>query len=55
MRVHHIQNVKTAINYLTDVRKVQYEEREGGRREGGREGRREARMEGSKDEKCLVK
>ena len=43
MRVHHIQNVKTAINYLTDVRKVQYEER----REGGREG--------SKDEKCLVK
>lgn len=22
MRVHHIQNVKTAINYLTDVRKV---------------------------------
>ena len=38
MRVHHIQNVKTAINYLTDVRKVQYEERrEGGREEGGRE------------------
>ena len=33
MRVHHIQNVKTAINYLTDVRKVQYEERE---REEGR-------------------
>ena len=24
MRVHHIQNVKTAINYLTDVRKVRY-------------------------------
>ena len=45
MRVHHIQNVKTAINYLTDVRKVQYEERE--REEGGREG--------TKDEKCLVK
>ena len=46
MRVHHIQNVKTAINYLTDVRKVQYEEREGGKREGGTEGSKDGGKQG---------